>query len=197
MAEKARAFLASPEAKSLTDMVAGNKLGAAPERLAEMAGLKERLAQLVASKGDDVSRETADVLANPVKRAVLPRVKTLIHRAAPAWMGAAGGMMGGTTGGVIGGALGTATAMLQGRPGVVVANMLKDPGVRRAAWNTVQAVIPSHPEVLGPLGVVIAREIQSGGLDAGLAMHHALMQENPEYATKVLEQTTGQSLNRE
>ena len=84
-------------------------------------------------------------------------------------------------------------SMALGAPGTAIANALKSPSVRRAAWSAVQGALTTGGEALGKYGPVLYRALQNGGTDEVMAMHEALMQTDKDYATRVLEGVQGQT----
>lgn len=137
VAQKARAWLQSPEAEAVRAQVATSKLGTAPERIAEMGTLREQLGQLVAGKQDNIATQTAEALKDPVRKHVAPRLLTLAHRLAPPAMATVGGLVGGGEGALVGGALGAVMSLVQGHPGRIVKNLLEKPATRKLFWEKV------------------------------------------------------------
>lgn len=169
LAKQARAFLSSPEGQAVISQVARSKLGTAPERISEMAGNLGELQTKVASKEADIAAQTAEALSNPIKKQVLPRVATLGHRAIPVALTAGGALIGGTEGAMVGGGLGTAMALLQGRPGVIVKNLVKSPAVRKGAGETLLKLLGNEPRKLSPRAAQAANAIRHAPEKVGAA----------------------------
>lgn len=145
----AAAYLASPEGLALRQQVAAAKLESAPQRISAMGEKRAALDELVAGKDEAVERMTAEGLAKPVSRHVLPRLKTLSYRFAPAAIGGLGGAIGGAEGAVAGTILGGVMSATQGAPGRIIRNMTQKPAVQKAFWDGVlKATGGANPESL-------------------------------------------------
>lgn len=163
------AFLGTPEALALRERVAGSKLGSAPERISEMTQLEDDYARLRASGPQNIQDGIANQLDDPIKKQVAPRLAKLAYRALPIAATGAGSMIGNTmgmpvAGAGIGMALGGVTALIMGKPGTVVANMVKSPGFR--------SFIGTHGEKLAE----IAPAIESAAANGPVALQAALAQ---------------------
>lgn len=139
VADKARAYLQTPEAKALKDMVLENKLLSAPERIADVSALKNEFGELAAGRGDDIANEIAEKSANPIKSVVTPRLKAhLVNKGLPVAATAAGSTVGNMLGGedhdtlgtALGGGVGFGLSLFGGNPGTVIKNVAKNPYLR-------------------------------------------------------------------
>jgi hypothetical protein len=177
VADKARAFLKTPEADALRNMVLENKLISAPERIGDVGGLKKQFSDLVADRERAVMDAQGQILADPLKKQVAPRMrKQVMDRVAVPAIGSAvgaglGALFGGEdnrgTGAAVGMGLGSAFAgaagaALGGRPSTAFENMVKHPGVRNAWWNGVKRMLVDAPQALGEFGPQLSRALQRG-----------------------------------
>lgn len=160
-ADKARAFLASEGGKALRESVLLNKLESAPQRIANVTKLKAELAEAVGNRGRDIAQGAEELLADPVRKQLIPRLKTYASRALPIAAGTAlSGAVGGWPGMIAGGLLGTGAAAAMGRPGTALANAMKSPGVRKAMWELLEGAGVGAGAALGGLGPAAVREFQ-------------------------------------
>lgn len=194
--EALSSFLSGGEGLALREKVASSKLQSAPGRIGEMQSLLADYQAKEASKAGDIASKTTDALS--LGKQVWPRLKTLGHRALPVGLATAGGLIGGTEGAMVGGALGGGMALLQGRPGVVINNMVRSPAFRKAGYGALAKgaealaapvnwaqklpeLLQSAPERLGRYGPALLLELNKHGREGLVAMDHALAQEDPEY----------------
>lgn len=189
VAERARQFLASPEAQALREQVAGNKLVTAPERVSEMSSKLEALQKLAGSRDADVASKTADILSNPIKKQVVPRIATLGHRMLPLATTGLGYAIAGEAGGALGGAAGAILALTQGRPGIVARNIVRSPAVRSAAFDALSSTLTKAPESFGRWSGRLI-EAAARGPEALLAEHTALAEDDDYRST--IERVFGQ-----
>lgn len=193
---EAQAYLQSPEGLALREMVAGNKLGTAPERLAEMAQLRAEHGALVAGREGLVKQATEEALADPLRKQFAPRLATLGHRLIPAALAGAGGIIGGPEGAAVGAGLGGVVALTQGRPGIIIRNLIRSPAARRSMWGLVQRVATVSPEALGRFGGAIAGALRQGNAALAEALHERALTSDEEYQSgllRVLEQAGSES----
>jgi hypothetical protein len=140
-------YLSSPEGLAVRAQVAGNKLGTAPERIAEMQQKMAEFQDLIANRDANIARNTEEAMKDPVKRHVLPRVATLGHRFLPPAIASIGGLVGGSEGAVAGGTVGGVMSLTQGHPGRIVKNLMEKPAVRHAFWGAVLKASGGAPAV--------------------------------------------------
>jgi hypothetical protein len=182
---KAQAFLADPKAAAVRQRAAENVLDRGADRLGgSLVDAEKGLAQArgaLAPAAVEAGAEAA--MANPVRREIAPRVWTLGHRLLPVMLASGGAAVGGPEGAAIGGGLGTVMALTQGRPGTIIRNAVRSPGVRKMVWEFVESA--AGGPVLGSFGAMLQRALQTGGTRAGLALHEALLERDPEYAAAV------------
>lgn len=193
---EAQAYLQSPEGLALREIVAGNKLGTAPERLAEMAQLRAEHGALVAGREGLVKQATEEALADPLRKQFAPRLATLGHRLIPAALAGLGGIVGGPGGAAAGAGLGGVVALSQGRPGIIIRNLIRSPAARRSMWGLVQRVATVSPEALGRFGGAIAGALRRGNTALAEALHERALAADEEYQSgllRVLEQAGGES----
>lgn len=183
---QAAEFLGSPEGLAVREQVAANKLTTAPERISEMAQLRAEHAALAEGRDALIRQATDEALREPFKRQFAPRVATLGHRLIPAALAGAGGLLGGPEGAAAGAGLGGVVALTQGRPGIILRNLIRSPASRRAMWNIVQQAFTVSPEALGRFGRSLAAAFRQGGNALAEAVHAALLEQDPEYQTQVL-----------
>lgn len=159
----ARAFLDSADGVALRESVLATKLVTAPERIAEMGAAKQASQAAAAAKPQAIADGIEQQLGQPVRRQILPRAKLVASRLIPPMVGSYfGGEIGGTEGTLIGGGLGLGTALVMGRPGTVMANLLRSPGFRKMGWEGVKKAtslaLPSAVDgVAAPLGSAVGR----------------------------------------
>jgi hypothetical protein len=151
--------LASPEMQALKERALGNYVEKAPEQMGRIQSAEQKLEE---ARALDVGKATEDALANPGKKHIFPRLWTLGHRIAPAALAAAGGLVGGPAGAAVGGAVGAGYALIQGRPGVIIRNMLREPAVRKAFWEKTLALIPDASAAHQSLIPVLERAAEDG-----------------------------------
>jgi hypothetical protein len=187
-------YLDSPEAMRLREMVAGNKLESAPQRISQMDALKKMQHDLVAAREPNVTAGTEKLLGNPIKTVVLPKAKHLLNRAAgpvasSAVSTAVGGAIGnafddeGYTGKAVGSGVGALSGIgfnyFFGNPGTVAVNMIKAPGVRHfiGRWGEKMASLKPVLEKAaanGPLALEAAkREIAGADPEAAKMLSEA------------------------
>lgn len=177
--ERAAAFVDSPQGMAVREQVAGNKLATAPERITEMEALRAEHAAALGGRESEIARRVEQGLANPIKREIAPRAWTLGHRLLPVALAGIGASVGGPEGAAVGTELGAVMALTQGRPGIIIRNALRSPGVRKMLWEFAQSAAES--QLLGKFGAMVQRAVQQGGVTGGLALHEALLQQSPEY----------------
>jgi hypothetical protein len=142
LAAEARAYLASEAGQNLIASVARSKLQTAPERIAEMGARKAEMEAARAAQSPEAIKAATDAaLAHPIRDAVVPRLKTIGNRMVPIALGSA---VGGAPGMVAGSVAGAMT----GRQNTILANMLKNPGVRKMAWEAVQGMTGTEAQSL-------------------------------------------------
>lgn len=125
-------FLASPGAAELRQQILSNSLERAKQGLTNISAADEALK---AAKAIDPTLFSKESAWGTAKRAVLPRVETLLTRSVPAAVGSAvGGPLGGIAGGITSGAM--------GKPGTIATNLFKDPNFRRHTFNALNAMTP-------------------------------------------------------
>jgi hypothetical protein len=184
----AQEMLDSPEGVAVRRQVVEGKLGTAPERLDEMAQLRAEHGALVAGREGLVKQATQDALADPIRRQFAPRLATLGHRLVPAALAGAGGMIGGPEGAAVGAGLGGVMALTQGRPGIILRNLVRSPASRKWLWDKAASIATVSPQALGRFGLSLARILQSQGPEMAEAAHEVLMAEDDEYGALLLQQ---------
>lgn len=177
--ERAADYIASPEGVAVREQVAANKLGTAPERVEEMNALRAEHAAAVSGRDAAIQSATDSALADPIRRQFTPRLATLGHRLLPAALAGIGGMVGGSEGAAVGAGVGGVVALTQGRPGIILRNLVRSPATRKALWEFVGEAASS--QLLGKFGLMLQRAAQQGGVNGALALHEALMQQSQEY----------------
>jgi hypothetical protein len=145
-------YLASPEGLAVREQVASNKLVTAPERISEMQQKLAEYQALVTGREANIAQNTDEALANPVQRHVKPRLATLGHRAIPPLLAGIGGMVGGVEGAGVGTGLGIGMSLIQGRPGVIIKNLMQKPAVRKWFWEKVLSGVGRPDEAGGSQG---------------------------------------------
>jgi hypothetical protein len=166
--------------------------------------LMERNTKATAGLGDAATRKAAKsaeyvqaMADEPARKAAAVKeigdpwvsVKQLAKTYAVPLVGAAvGGVAGdGPLGAIAGGGIG----MLTGRGYSPMVNNvirhLKKPAMQRALWTPVSLLAQKNPQALGRFGKAIAGALGTGGDDAGLALHYALLNSDPEYGQRVAE----------
>lgn len=156
-AERARELLASEKGQKLREMVLGSKLKTAPGRMGEMAEKLAEYEELVAGRDQSIAN-ALDTARNSVwSSQVKPRFATLGHRLLPLATAGMGGLLGGTEGALAGGGVGGALALLQGRPGIVLRNLVRSPEVREKAFGNMALELGALGESLPELGGTAAR----------------------------------------
>lgn len=183
---QASEFLGSPEGVAVREQVAANKLATAPERISEMAQLRAEHAALTEGRDAFVQQATEEALRDPLRRQFAPRLATLGHRLIPAALAGAGGILGGPEGAAAGAGLGGVVALTQGRPGIILRNLVRSPASRRAMWQMVQQAFTASPEALGRFGRSLAAAFRQGGNALAEAVHAAMLEQDPEYQSQVL-----------
>lgn len=181
--ERAAGYIASPEGMAVREQVAANKLTTAPERVAEMNAARAEHAAAVAGRDEAIQRATDEALANPIRRQFTPRLATLGHRLLPAALAGLGGMVGGPEGAAAGAGVGGVVALTQGRPGIILRNLVRSPATRKALWEFVGEAASS--KLLGKFGLMLQRAVQTGGVNSALALHESLLAQSPEYQDEV------------
>lgn len=178
---QAQDFLASPESVAVRKQVVAGKLGTGPERISEMQQLGSEYGALVSGREGLIKQATEAALADPFRRQFVPRLATLGHRLLPAALAGAGGILGGPEGAAAGAGLGGVMALTQGRPGIILRNLVRSPATRRALWSAVLRMVPSETR-LGRWGAMLARAVAQGGDAEGEALHTTLLESEPAYA---------------
>ena len=203
-------YLNSPEGLAVRQQVAANKLGTAPERVSEMTTKADELAALTANKAANVEAQTAEALSQPWKKHFKPRLFTLGHRMLPPALAAAGGVVGGAEGAVAGGAIGATYSLIQGRNGIIVRNLLREPATRKAFWEkvlgatggenpaaskVVQAIQRAAENSPAALAAALARYGKEEGVGADIVRRMAEVSQAPEGTTAdlVLDEQSGQA----
>jgi hypothetical protein len=181
--ERAAGFVGSPQGLAVREQVVANKLVTAPERISEMEALRAEHAAAVAGRAEAIKRATEEGLANPIRKQFAPRLATLGHRLLPAALAGIGGVIGGPEGAAAGAAVGGVVALTQGRPGIILRNLVRSPATRKMLWEFVGEAASS--QLLGKFGAMLQRAAQQGGVNGALALHEALMQQSPEYQDAV------------
>lgn len=166
----------SGEAQSVKDSVLRNSLDNLPDATAGIDRARRASEALVASRERDVAEKAAELLSNPVRKQIWPRVSKYMSRMVPPL---ASGVIGGAVGGIPGAALGAlgggGVAALMGSPGTALANAMQSPAVKRLLWSTVRDTLSRAPERLGKFAGAFARAESPEALDA------ALSRQDPEY----------------
>jgi hypothetical protein len=177
--ERAAQFVDAPEGLAVREQVAANKLATAPERIGEMSAARAEHAAAVAGRDEAIRASTAEALANPIRKQFTPRIATLGHRLLPAALAGIGGALGGPEGAAVGAGVGGVVALTQGRPGIILRNLVRSPATRKMLWEFVGEAASSR--LLGKFGLMLQRAAETGGVNGALALHEALMQQSPEY----------------
>jgi len=182
---EAAQWLQSPEVAALRQRAAGNVLEAGQNRLpGSLATAEQVFAQ--AKQGlqpQAVEAAGAESLEEPFKRQIWPRVVNYASRAIPPIVGA-------SVGGIPGAILGFGAGAVMGNPGTSLANAMRNPAVRRMAWQAVQ----SGTNALGKFGPALQRAATQGGIGMAHALHESLLESSPEYqhlVQRLLENSQG------
>lgn len=182
--ERAAAWLATPEVAALRQNAAQNVLEAGAGRLSGSLQSARNVFQSAqqAATPQAIEEAAGELLANPIRKQLVPRAATLGHRLLPAALAGGGALIGGPEGAAVGTGLGAIAALTAGRPGIVIRNALRSPGVRKLVWEAVQRAVPSG--VLGRFGPLLGR-VAATNIDDALALHSALLERDDDYAEKV------------
>lgn len=182
---QAQKMLASPEADAAIRRAGVNSMKEGGNRMSGSLQSAENAYDAARAAMDPAAIEAGAEagLANPIRRELAPRAWTLGHRLLPVLLTGAGAAVGGPEGAVIGGGLGAVVALTQGRPGIIIRNAIRSPGVRKMVWDFVEASASSP--ALGKFGAMLQRAAMVGGARQALALHEALMMKDPEYAGAV------------
>lgn len=185
-------LLRSERGMALREMVAGNKVTSAPERLAEMAELRASFEAAKAAEPGVVAAAQGEGLRGTIGRAVAPRVMRYAQRFAPSVVGTAvggyagheiGGPEGAMIGGVLGAGAGSMAGAALGAPGTAFANMMRDPKVREHAWGAVQKIVGTGEGLERWLPTLMSAAARS---EQSLAVTNYVLQQNdPEYRQAV------------
>jgi hypothetical protein len=181
--ERAASFIDSPQGLSVREQVAANKLTTAPERISEMEQLRAAHAALAGNREQEIARRTAEGLKDPIRRQFAPRLATLGHRLLPAALAGLGGAMGGPEGAAVGTGLGAVMALTQGRPGIIIRNLIRSPASRKLLWEWVDAAAGSG--ALQNFGPMLQGAARTMGIEGAQALHEALLSERPEYTDEL------------
>lgn len=130
MVAEAQARLNDPKFIALVRRAAQNSLDQGVDRLTGSLATAENVFE-TAKKGiqpQAIDAKADELLASPIRKQVVPRLKTYFSRIIPIATGTA---IGGPGGAVVGGA----TAAAMGHPGTALANMLKSPGFRNMVFS--------------------------------------------------------------
>lgn len=166
----AKAFLATPEAAALRSSVLASKLKTAPTRISEMADLLAEYEARAASKAENIATQKGELLSSPVKKGILPRLKTDLSRTIPVALGSA---IGGVPG-MIGGA---AVGAMLGNRGTAWSNALQSPRLQKAIGDFATSTAPA---TLGKFGRALT-EAAAQSPAAFLALHQMLKEQFPDY----------------
>lgn len=182
---EAGAWLKTPEVAALRQRAAGNVLEAGQNRLPGSLQTAENVFQQaqqnVTPQAVQAAAEAS--LQNPIRKQFTPRLATLGHRLLPAALAGIGGVVGGPEGAAAGAAVGGVVALTQGRPGIILRNLVRSPATRKMLWEFVGEAASSR--LLGKFGTMLQRAAMTGGVNQALALHEALMQQSPEYQDEV------------
>jgi hypothetical protein len=136
----AQARLADPAFRELVKNARLNKFALSTERqVGSMLNAKAAHEAAQAAKAPEaVEKAAEESMAQPFRRQVLPRLMLYGERLVPP-------LLGWQHGGLAGAAMGTGVGLLMGKPGTSLANMVKNPGVRRAMWSGLEktSAVPS------------------------------------------------------
>ncbi len=161
--------------QELRETVFSNTLERLPGQVSKVSAAKKALEEAVSNRSSEIARRTEDLLSNPIRKQLVPRLKTYASRAIPIAVGTGiAGSVGGWPGMIAGGVVGSATAAAMGRPGTAFANAMKSPGVRKAAWELVQDALINAPAKLGGYAGAFATATTP------LAVH-ATLENEPKY----------------
>lgn len=182
---EASAWLQTPEVVALRQRAGGNVLEAGQNRLPGSLQTAENVFQQAQQNATPQAVQTAAEasLQNPIRRQFTPRLATLGHRLLPAALAGIGGAVGGPEGAVVGAGVGGVVALTQGRPGIILRNLVRSPATRKMLWEFVGEAASS--KLLGRFGAMLQRASQQGGVNGMLALHEALMSQSPEYQDEV------------
>lgn len=181
----AKAFLTSPKAAELERKAARNAMDQGADRLANR--VEDAREAFEASKEaldpEAISAAGDEAMSSPFGKQIWPRVVRYASRAIPPAVGAA-------VGGVPGAMVGFGAAAVLGKPGTSISNAMRNPAVRRAAWQAVQ----SGTNALGKFGPALQRAATQGGIGMAHALHESLLESSPEYqhlVQRLLENSQG------
>lgn len=182
---QAQRFLASPKAGEIRRRAAGNVLDRGEGRLAgSLVDAERQMGAAHAAMDPAAVAAGAEARgAGALRKQLAPRVWTLGHRLLPVMLTAAGGAVGGAEGAGVGAGLGGIMALTQGRPGIIIRNAIRSPGVRKSVWEFAQAAAES--EGLGRFGRMLLRALQQEGVRGALALHESLLEAQPEYGAEL------------
>lgn len=182
--ERAAAWLGTPEVAALRQNAAQNVLEGGAGRLSGSLQTARNAFQSAqqAATPEAIEGAAGELLTNPIRKQLAPRVATLGHRLLPAALAGGGALVGGPEGAAIGSGLGAIAALTSGRPGIVIRNALRSPGVRKLVWDAVQKAVPSG--ALGRYGPLLGR-VAATNLDEAFRLHSALLERDDDYAEKV------------
>lgn len=183
--DQAQRFLASPKAGEIARRAAGNVMDRGEGRLAGSLVDAERGASAAKAAMDPAAIEAGAeaAAANPIRRQFIPRLATLGHRLLPAALAGIGGMVGGPEGAAVGAGVGGVVALTQGRPGIILRNLVRSPATRKMLWEFVGEAASS--KLLGKFGLMLQRAVQTGGVNSALALHESLLAQSAEYQDEV------------
>lgn len=190
----ATAKLASPEAAELLRGVFDNYL----KRFGGTMGKLNAAGELVKQAESKLAPEALDAATNEaLKRPFKPwtdRALNYASRTVPtvagAWVGNQFGDKDSPAGTMAGAAVGGTIGAVMGNPGTALKNAMNNPAWRRFAWSTAESAIKLGGATLGKYGPVLAREYLRNP-DNALAMHEALLLEDPEYGVQFLDKPDG------
>lgn len=174
-------YLNSAEGMALREQVAGNKLVTAPERVQEMAAKLAEFQTAQAGKQQAIQGAVDDALQNFASKQVKPRVSTLGHRFLPAMVGAgAGAILGDAQGAGIGGGIGSLIALGQGRPGVIIRNLIRSPEVRHKFYRMLLSLTGGNQQKAGGM-LRPLMSAEAKGDKALATVSYLLSQKHPEF----------------
>jgi hypothetical protein len=182
---EASAWLQTPEVAALRQRAGGNVLEAGQNRLPGSLQTAENVFQQAQQNATPQAVQAAAEasLQNPIRRQFTPRLATLGHRLLPAALAGLGGVIGGPEGAAVGAGVGGVVALTQGRPGIILRNLVRSPATRKMLWEFVGEAASS--KLLGRFGAMLQRASQQSGVNGMLALHEALMSQSTEYQDEV------------
>lgn len=169
----ATALTESGAPQELRESVFKSTLDELPKLAGRAAAAKAAFREAAEGREAAIAEKSAEILDSPFSKQIAPRLKTYLTRSIPIAVGSA-------VGGPLGAAAGMATGAALGAPGTALSNMIKSPGVRRLAFETMQRALVNAPERLGKYASILTTASQP------IAAHAFLESKDPDYLPTLL-----------